>query len=231
MGRPPLAKCWVDAILQERLEDPEIKAPTIANKLSRYLEAGSLTLTPDAQKTVPDERTIRKELKKLPRLELAETDALSRCKWPESFLKGLLPWEASRAALDLLDLTAKRKWPRPTIEQTKWFWRLTLASKDMPIMLRWEHAIRFASDPELKLDALVRVTEIQLARNDWPSRDEHVSEPSEAPIDSAPQGFIDPDLQAYIDPAVLAYKRNPIKEQSRKGKPNGRKRSTTKKGR
>jgi len=218
MGRPGLAQCWVDAILEEKVAEPNLKAPKIADKLSDRLQNGSLRLTQDAQKQVPDERTIRKVLETHSILDAKQQVAYRRCVWPESFVECHLPWEASRIVLDLLDFTSRQHWPRPTIQQAVWFWRLTLASAEMPIMIRWEWAMTFASDPELKLDALVRLAETQLAKNTWkiPQITEAKSDPQEPP--SNPQ-LIGNDTSVT----------SPGK--TKKGKSNGRQRQTTKTGR
>jgi hypothetical protein len=55
-------------------------------------------------------------------------------RWPDAMTSQALPWEASRAALDLLRLfdqsDGKR---RPTIRHAKWFWRLRMAAPDLHI--------------------------------------------------------------------------------------------------
>src|SRR5262245_4722919 len=44
---------------------------------------------------------------------------------------GALPWEASRAALDLLRRYREIKLPDPLIQECLWYWRVTLAAPDM----------------------------------------------------------------------------------------------------
>lgn len=74
-------------------------------------------------------------------------------RWPESMEMGLLPWEASSAALELMEVhrsvdPEKRLqeksgrplesrytgWRRPSVRLARWFWHLTQAAPDLPVV-------------------------------------------------------------------------------------------------
>lgn len=81
----------------------------------------------------PSERTVRRlfeEHQKLSKPLLREHSLFS---WPETFEIGLLPWEAARAALDLVRYCDENGLGRPTIRHCKWFWYMLLASPTIPI--------------------------------------------------------------------------------------------------
>jgi len=71
--------------------------------------------------------------------------------WPASFADGRLPWEAAQAALDLLRHRDGRGLPRPSTRQAKWFWRLRLASPDLPVEDASTAAASLAGAEYLKL--------------------------------------------------------------------------------
>jgi hypothetical protein len=63
-------------------------------------------------------------------------------RWPHSFADGNLPWEASRAVLDLI---AYEHPHRPTIAEALDFWRFTQAAPDAPVEFRAESMRQFRS--------------------------------------------------------------------------------------
>lgn len=86
------------------------------------------------RKDWPSERTVRRlyeEHQKLPNERVRREQALFL--WPESMEAGLLPWEASSAALDFVRYCAENRLERPTVRHCKWFWYLRLAAPTMPI--------------------------------------------------------------------------------------------------
>ena len=48
---------------------------------------------------------------------------------------GALPWEASAAALELLGIVPPPDGNRPSVRLARWFWRVTQAAPDMPLMV------------------------------------------------------------------------------------------------
>jgi hypothetical protein len=79
---------------------------------------------------VPSERTVRRRaLEFQKRLARLGTQAQNRrFSWPESMLSGTVPWEASRAALDLLKYRDEHSRDLPTNREARFFWRIRQAS-------------------------------------------------------------------------------------------------------
>src|SRR5262249_31089099 len=61
--------------------------------------------------------------------------------WPQSMQAGALPWEASRAVLDLLRLRSSQHMEVPLVAEAQWFWRVTQAIPDAPIEQRARAAL------------------------------------------------------------------------------------------
>lgn len=81
----------------------------------------------------PSEATVRRyygEWLKLPEHERRERAFFH---WPKTMEIGALPWEAGRAAMDLLRFRDERGWGRPTVRQVKWYWRVRLSSPDVDV--------------------------------------------------------------------------------------------------
>src|SRR5262245_7989081 len=104
---------------------PGIRAPAIGRKLSERMAQGTLNVPSGVSQKVSDDRTIRTYLKLHAKLTDSERVAYRPVRWPESMLSGALPWESSRAILDLVHHCNQHGWPRPTIAQGLWFWRIT----------------------------------------------------------------------------------------------------------
>jgi hypothetical protein len=69
--------------------------------------------------------------------------------WPESMIRGDLPWEASIAALELLlflDCNGVRE--RPPIRLVKWYWYVQTASPDMSRAVILNIAVKLARQEE-----------------------------------------------------------------------------------
>ena len=78
---------------------------------------------------VPSERTVRRRaLEFQKRLAQPSHAQNRRFDWPESMMSSTLPWEASRAALDLLKYRDEQGLGRPTNREAKFFWRIRQAS-------------------------------------------------------------------------------------------------------
>lgn len=54
--------------------------------------------------------------------------------WPGSMECGELPWAASSAALELLGLRHQWNHGRPSIRLVRWFWHVTQAAPDLPLL-------------------------------------------------------------------------------------------------
>ena len=73
---------------------------------------------------VASERTVRRWLEEFDKKSPEFRDQYRQFHWPESMEIGLLPWEASRAGLDLLGEYQERGWHRPLIAVVRAYWGL-----------------------------------------------------------------------------------------------------------
>ncbi len=74
----------------------------------------------------PSARTIGRELRKFRALKPEEQTVYKEFHWPHS-IGSLVPWEASRVALDVLKEEWVRHKQRPSIRRVLWHWRVSLA--------------------------------------------------------------------------------------------------------
>jgi hypothetical protein len=82
---------------------------------------------------IPAERTVKRRVGDFQRLPKTERDERARVHWPATMRAGLMPWEASRAVLDLLRFRNDAALGRPSVAEARWYWWLTLASPRMPV--------------------------------------------------------------------------------------------------
>src|SRR5262249_34235718 len=84
---------------------------------------------------IPDERTIRRIVTDFGGKTEAEQRKHDWFRWPHSMESGSVPWEASRAGLDLLAYYREHigTEDRPTIPLVLAFWRITQAASDLHI--------------------------------------------------------------------------------------------------
>lgn len=121
----PKTNAWY-AVRVAALAEEGHKPPKIAEFLAEQARAAG-------RNDSPSERTVRRlfdEHNALPEHVRIEQGLL---RWPESFAAGRLPWDAARAALELLRFRDQAGFAQPTTRQAKWFWRLRLASPSLPI--------------------------------------------------------------------------------------------------
>ena len=81
----------------------------------------------DSPTPVPSDRAIRRimaEFKAAPEEERLPYQVFA---WPQAMESGALPWEASRAVLDLVRFRIEAGYGPPLIGEAQWFWRVTLA--------------------------------------------------------------------------------------------------------
>ena len=140
MPRPRLHTFWVEKIRELVADDPSISAAAIRRKfkneerLDERAKVGAVQPTP-----VPSARVIGRYLKEFRELPLKERQPYSAFSWPGSMESGALPWEASRAALDLLRYRVEmglKKSILPRVGEVRWFWRVTQAVPDAPLKNR-----------------------------------------------------------------------------------------------
>lgn len=120
--RPPIKRELVDRIYE-----------LCARETRTGIESIRASLAPIDGK-LPAARTIARYRQTFRELPEQEKLLYAEFAWPESMEAGALPWEASRAAMDLLVFLGAEF--TPTNRDVLWFWRLTLAAPDMPIKER-----------------------------------------------------------------------------------------------
>src|SRR6266487_7027562 len=91
-GRPPTDAYWVERIRILAANNPRISYTAIARELEA--EGGS---------GAPSPRTVERFAKKFRSLPPQQQADYRYFSWPETMEQGLLPWEASRAALELAE--------------------------------------------------------------------------------------------------------------------------------
>lgn len=128
MGRPKIDDYWVHLVRGIFKMEPRRSAKSI--ELS-FASIGPRFSPP--RDDWPKQRTIRSIIDEFRRLSPAEQEQYSQLHWPEAMTAGLLPWEASAVALELL---RSRKKSRPPIRLVKWFYRVTLTTPGAPYWAR-----------------------------------------------------------------------------------------------
>ena len=125
----------------------------------------------------PTLRTVQRWQTEFNRLADDQRDAYRFVRWPESFESDTLPWEASRAVLELLRLHVEWNWDPPTVRKARWFIRLFQAAPAAPLAWRQEVAGNVASweargqvDPQW-----LRVLELALLFGAWPGGENPVA--------------------------------------------------------
>lgn len=142
-----VGKHWEERVKSLKGETPNWGAGRIATELQREAEE-------DDRTDAPSERWVGIFLQKVwNKMKPEEQQQYQYFRWPESMALGLLPWEASTAALELLELhrvadpemrleTTIEKplesrgtgWGRPSVRLTRWFWYITQAAPDLPTL-------------------------------------------------------------------------------------------------
>jgi hypothetical protein len=119
----------------------------------------------------PSERTVRRLYDQHLALPEHVRREQGRLRWPRSFAIGALPWEASRAALDLLKFCDESGLAHPTARQAKWFWRLRLASPEIPTQEAQTASFTLAVDEYLSMAGIASLQntslEWRLAYEPW----------------------------------------------------------------
>ena len=137
MPRPPTANHWIEEIRHQRANFPGKSALAVAREL-REVE-----LSDDP---APGEKTVRKYFTEFDDLSAEEQEQYRAVHWPESFARGLLPWEASESVLELMSHSTESETGdlvRPSIRWASWYWRITQALPDWPAAARRYLLFRF----------------------------------------------------------------------------------------
>ena len=137
MPRPKTNEKLVKKIWELVESAPKLSAGAIRLGLQRWLK-----FEPTMRAvSLPTERTIARIKKNFLTMNPEERVQYRYFSWPESMEIGALPWEASRAALELLAHFRKIKWQRPTIQTVRWYWKVTSSAPDLPVEKRSELAM------------------------------------------------------------------------------------------
>lgn len=129
MVRPKLDPWWTDFARGLFENEPRLNDRQVAERCEQEM-AKTERPNPPAQRTVTKWRHQWKSANPEVRM------AYRLFHWPQSMVHGLLPWEASRAALEMLRVADNR----PSIAAVLWFWRVTQAVPDAPVQKRLETA-------------------------------------------------------------------------------------------
>jgi len=204
MPRPRTGPLWVERI--ETLTEEGESVASIFRTLKQEAEQ-------DGRNDYPGERTVRRiaEAHRRKPEHVRREAALFR--WPRTMLAGTLPWEASRAALNLLRIYDQEGWGRPTVKTVRWFWRVSMAAPALSpeatarlsAMLQ---NIELASEikvPEEEIGWQPETYELILAYQPWQdsehrqAAEQHVPAPALrewAKIELGPVGFLEAQADA-----------------------------------
>lgn len=140
MPRPRIQPFWVERIRTFLANDPAMTGTEIRHRLASDPKIKKeAPLTP-----VPSDRAIRRVMAEFRAAPKGERLPYQFFAWPGSMENGALPWEASRAVLDLLRFRTENGLGPPLIREAQWFWRVTLAIPDAPIGKRRHIALHLA---------------------------------------------------------------------------------------
>jgi hypothetical protein len=178
MPRPPIAEIWVTRIKRLAAEEG-LTANAIARCLDTDHERGRAGRTDNPHRT-----TIQRVLDNFPDEERAQWRFV---RWPETFERELLPWEAAAVLLDL-----RGQLGRFTVRFGRWYWRASLAAPDAP---PWVHqciasamAAREAGGADYEdYEAEARSIEFYIALKGW--QDTEAYRASLASFESPPAEF------------------------------------------
>ena len=157
---------WEERVLSLKENNKSWGAGRIATALGQEAAQKGFETPP------PSEATVRRILhRRWDNMSEEEQKQYRYLYWPESMERGDLPWEASASALEILGL---RIFARPTIRQTRWFWRISMAAPDLAGEERLDLARWFASWEAVgeRMEESVRGIEGHLRFAPWRS-DEH----------------------------------------------------------
>lgn len=139
MPRPKIDQRWRDAIRNFKANEPALSSSAIHTRLAEIAAK-------QGRDDWPSERTIRRILKEFPGLPHEQQIEYSHLAWPRVAEQGAVPWEASRAVLELLGY-CRVQFPdyKPTVHLGKWYWRTTLAAPDINTERRFGIALDLAT--------------------------------------------------------------------------------------
>ncbi len=164
MPRPKISDDLVESIWGLLENDPRATAGKILHTLGRWAERQGIKIA------LPSERSIARIKRGYVGKDPEERRLYRWVSWPEDMLSGELPWESSRAVLDLLSYFRECGYQKPTIQNTLWFWRITLAAPDLAIEKRFDLGFRCARMSLAPDSSIFRGLEGYLAIAPWRSK-------------------------------------------------------------
>jgi hypothetical protein len=140
-NRPPLDAFWVSWLGRTFAQNPELNPGEVAKYAKEWAEE-------HGRNDPPARATVYKYHNAYSSLPESARQAYRQFVWPDSMAQGLIPWEASRAALDLLKWTNQHELPPPTVGIVSWFWRVAMALPEASLTLRLRVALTLATHVE-----------------------------------------------------------------------------------
>ena len=140
MARPRVHRYWIEKIRTIVRNRPELSAAAIQNILEEGMDQG--------QTALPSLRTVGAIKQQLVPEGRKDYRYFT---WPDAMETGELPWEASRAALDLMRYAREELGMELMVREVRWFLRVTLAAPDAPMDERVRLAIELAMEEKDEL--------------------------------------------------------------------------------
>lgn len=149
------------------------------------------------RRDAPSKRMVARLRTEFLALDDSKRRAYRSFRWPES-MGGDLPWEASGAALELVQLHQARGLPPPLYRLVEWYWRATLAASDAPLAERYRIAsLLAATEIGGDMPGALRQVESFVAWAPWRSPE------ASAAYEAAITDRVDGVRTGIVDPAVI----------------------------
>lgn len=126
MPRKGIVGFWVATIHELAESEPRPSAAQIELRLKKIGDQ-------EGRQDWPSLRTIGRILQEHGRLTERQKEFYREFRWPQAMQADLVPWEATRVALDLLAYYLDKHKARPTVRRVLWNWRLSLVNPDWEI--------------------------------------------------------------------------------------------------
>lgn len=143
MPQRPIPQFWKDRVIAhlsraeqrgERASDAVIEHELIG-EAGRMKESGDQDER-ELSRLVPSRRSIQRiRLDEYPGVGKEKKRDYRVTRWPQALVQGDLPWESGPVVLELLrelDSITKIGW-LPSINVSKWFWRVSQSAPDLPV--------------------------------------------------------------------------------------------------
>jgi hypothetical protein len=132
MARQRTGGYWTHRIHQ--LAESDILRGAGRGRITRALEQ---IAAEENRLDAPSERVVGRILQMHRAMDERDRAIYREFHWPHAMLTELVPWEASRFALDVLKACRMKGAARPTVQEITWLWRLHLATPETPIDRLW----------------------------------------------------------------------------------------------